>query len=1010
MLSRMRPFLGLPWVRHAIRGVRATAAASALALATGGMPGSPSRAVVYDVVAAPPVSDATGAPVRDAWVDVTVRRSDAASDDASGREGGAAPALVPLEGATVRALSIIDDRAYFVGVWRSGAAGQVRLEKLPRGVIWILADAPGRVRASTNVVLGPAGRAVDLELHPEHLLHVSVKDEVGAPIAQAELEVGASDDPLPVGARTDALGSATVGRLGSGPWRVAARAPGFEDGAGRAERESDALAIVLRKLGALSVHVVDASDKPVAGARVLVGGVTLWPARVADGDDHGDVRIAGLAAGSYALRATRGDLVSAIELGVALARGEERAVVLRVAAGRWVSVRVTDGGAQDAPGLASARVSLAEGGLSPFPLEATTDARGFARLGPIAPGLATVAAHADGFMPGVVSLPDALAAETRVPLVRAGVLTGRVVDDRGFPIDGASVEIVGTDPTGAPVFDDPGRLSFQAAHFDAMLAGPTPLIGAGELGVLPGPVPPIPPAGGIVSRGAARAPPEPWVTRDDGTFRASPASPGRVRAVVHHPQYVESESDMVTLAPGGEAHVEVVMRRGGDLEGRVVDAQDRPVERARVVVSSARGTLERSTRTASDGTFAFAALPDAVSVTASVDEDEDQPDVRMAVTIPELGRREVTLRLPEARGGLAVTVVDDRDRPVDTAQVSASSLLAAVPLRATAFSDAHGDAVLKRAKGLPLRIEVSSPEHAPKIVTTSGSEDSVRIALGPAESAEGEVVAAIGGQPVADALVTLYTGLGVRRARTDAKGAFALRELAPGDGSLRVEATGFATVSRPLSIPEGAGRRPVDLPAVELDAEGVVEGDVVDARGDAVAGVRVALDHAPTWLAVGPGPEGGAVTDADGRFSLRGLAAGTVSIEAYSPDFGRARQDGVQVVSGRTTSRVRLTMPAKSDPEQRSAAPPASGNVAVTLGETAEPVQVVVVSVAASSEAERAGLVPGDVLLSVDGVEVHSIEEARERLGGPVSDDVVVRVRRGDAEMGVRVPREMVRR
>jgi membrane-associated protease RseP (regulator of RpoE activity) len=227
---------------------------------------------------------------------------------------------------------------------------------------------------------------------------------------------------------------------------------------------------------------------------------------------------------------------------------------------------------------------------------------------------------------------------------------------------------------------------------------------------------------------------------------------------------------------------------------------------------------------------------------------------------------------------------------------------------------------------------------------------------------------------------------------------------------MRVDAPGYATASRSISIPGSDGRRPVDLPAVQLVEEGVVEGDVVDARGDAVAGARVAVDHAPTWLAAAPTPEGGAVTDGDGRFSLRGLAAGTVSIEAYSPDFGRARRDGVEVSSGRTTSRVRLTMPAKYDEEAHPAPPPASGNLAVTLGETAEPVQVVVVSVAASSEAERAGLVPGDVLLSVDGVEVHSIDEARARLGGPLSDDVVVRVRRGDAEVGVRVPREAVRR
>jgi len=292
-------------------------------------------------------------------------------------------------------------------------------------------------------------------------------------------------------------------------------------------------------------------------------------------------------------------------------------------------------------------VTLAEQGLSPFPIEATTDAKGLAHLGPIAPGGATLGVRADGFVPrGAVPVTDPPPPETRVALVRAGTLTGRVVDARGYPIDGASIEIVGSDPAGAPIFDDPRRSSFQAAHFDAVLGGPAPLVPAGELGVMPGPVPPIPHSGVPVPHSGAdpigvhaRTLEEPWVTRADGTFRASPASPGRVRAIVRHPQYVEAQSDLVTLLPGGEAHVDVVMHEGGSLEGRVLDARDRPVEGARVVVSAMRGTLERATRSASDGTFAFASLPDEVSLTAGVDEDDAQPEVRLIVSIPRVARR-----------------------------------------------------------------------------------------------------------------------------------------------------------------------------------------------------------------------------------------------------------------------------------------------------------------------------------------------------------------------------------
>ena len=68
----------------------------------------------------------------------------------------------------------------------------------------------------------------------------------------------------------------------------------------------------------------------------------------------------------------------------------------------------------------------------------------------------------------------------------------------------------------------------------------------------------------------------------------------------------------------------------------------------------------------------------------------------------------------------------------------------------------------------------------------------------------------------------------------------------------------------------------------------------------------------------------------------------------------------------------------------------------MTLGETGAPVDVVIVSVAEGSEAERAGLSAGDVLVSVDGVAVvHSIAEARGRLAGPLADDALVAVRRG---------------
>jgi len=84
--------------------------------------------------------------------------------------------------------------------------------------------------------------------------------------------------------------------------------------------------------------------------------------------------------------------------------------------------------------------------------------------------------------------------------------------------------------------------------------------------------------------------------------------------------------------------------------------------------------------------------------------------------------------------------------------------------------------------------------------------------------------------------------------------------------------------------------------------------------------------------------------------------------------------------------------------------------VAVTLGETAAPVEVVIASVADGSEAERAGLAPGDVLVAVDGAAVASIEEARSRLSGPLANDVLVSIRRAGQTQSLRVERDLVRK
>lgn len=962
-----------------------------------GIPGATLRPLALEPTAPPLPQELEG---RDGALDVVVR---AAADDGAAGE--------PLKGARVRAFAMIDRQAYAAGEAITDGDGVASLARLPHAEHWIVADAPGFARASQMVVVVAGPRRVDLTLGPEHRLDVTVKADEGAPIAGAELEVRGLA-PFPVGARTDAEGRAHVEGLGEGPFTVTARAPGFEPVTRRRVQEGEPCAITLGRQSALLVTVVGAHGEKVHHARVSVASPSLWPARMAETGPDGTVRIGGLDAGSYALRATEGSRVSVTDEGVEVGRGDERVVTLALHEGRMVAVRAVD--AESGDGVDKARVVLTEGGLSSFPLEGVTDRRGAVVLGPIARGAQdpTLSARADGWVPKGAVRVSSEEPETRIPLLRGGVLGGRVVDVRGFPVDGATIRVVGTDLEGMPIDEEPRRGAFREAHFTATLAGPTPLVPAGDLGVVPGPIPGIPRAFGgpsLLAGKAGEAEVEPWVSARDGTFHATPIPPGRVRALVRHPQYVEAMSEVVTLAARGEAEVRVVLARGGTLEGRVLDARRRPLAGARVTALATAGSLERIAVTGSDGSFGFAAMPATVTLLVSRDDEGSAVVARRTVDVPDGGKATAEFVLPEPREPVAVKVVDERGRPVATAQVSASSLDVTEALRTTVFTDARGEAELPSSRGLPLRLEVSAPSFATRVMPAVADVREVTVELAHAERLTGEVrenrrAAA------AFAEVSVRTESGIRRGVTDKDGVFVVGDLPAGPAELRVRAKGRAPHTANVRIEKHAGQRPTSIGVVELPEEGIVEGTVVDAKGNPVAGARVGKDAVQTFVPATSSGQGAlASTGSRGAFRLSELAEGETVIEAYAPDLGRGRTS-VRVLSGRTVSGITIVLTSDGP---ATAEAMATGGVAVTLGETAaglERAEVVVVAVAEGSEAERAGIFANDTVLEVGGVPVTTIAEARARLSGPVHDDVLVKVRRASRTLSLRVPREPVRR
>ncbi len=924
------------------------------------------------------------------------------------REGGAGVAQ-----ATAQVFWEDGGRFYLAGAASTDDGGAVLFEALPPGRAWLLAEAPGFARASTSLVLSADPRTVRVVLHAAEALEVTVRDEASAPIARATALVDTAD-PLPFGGLTDEHGLARFSRLGAAPWSVKASAPGFESVSRTGVR--GAVTLTLRRLASLEVTVQALDGKPAPGATVMIGGASLWPARSAEADSQGVARIAGLLAGSYDLRASLAGFVSPTLLGFELTRGATEKLTLRLEPGRTVIALVTDGEGKNPIVVPNADVVLAEGGVSSFPIRGRTGSDGTVALGPIATGPATLGARAPDFVgSALVAVPEVLDGPVRVPLTRGATIVGEVEDARGFPIDSATIEVVGTDPSGLPIAETPALVGFRQSHFAWALPGPVPLIPAGELGVMPGPVPPIPRPGAEVeaaSNSVDFSEPltdlAPWVTNRGGQFTARPITPGRVRVIVRHPDYVEGTSELVTVAAGGEAKVRIVLLHGGSLEGHVVDDRGQPVAGAEVELSSPRATRTELATTASDGTFAFAAVPTEITLSLARPEDVARVVLRKSLLVAEGAREKLELVLPAARDPVRIVVRDEDDRPIEMVEINATSLEPTRPMRLTRFSDGEGTVNIEDALGETLRVIAEAPGYARVIATFAAAPKELKLTLKHGVIIEGRVTSVRGRRTVENAVVTLQQE-GVRKvATTDGDGVFRLRDIAPGDVKLHVVHPDFADEEVTAHVDStGRADRAFTLPDIDLTEAGEVEGEVVDERGDRVAGARVMAGELPSYVPAGKLPRGVALTDSDGHFLLGGVHPGTAQISAISSVSGRGSTHA-EVSSGHSVRGLRIQL----SPHAVDSDPVALGSVAVTLGErgTAPQLEVVIVSVADGSEAEHAGVDAGDVISAIDGAHPTSMSDARMKLSGQPGSDIVIEVARGGAPLRFRVLREATRR
>ncbi|MCC7539684.1 MAG: carboxypeptidase regulatory-like domain-containing protein [Deltaproteobacteria bacterium] len=796
---------------------------------------------------------------------------------------------------------------------------------------------------------------------------------------------------------------------------------------------------VLRRPAFLVGRATASGGEVAPDVEVSVSGPGTWPPREVRTGQDGSFRLA-LAPGAYDVRAARGTLVADPVYGIEVVEGAEAPVALALHEGAVLEGELVDGDGSPVP---SARVVVTEGAFGALPRGLEIGADGRFRFEGLLDLPYEVSARADGYasVAGVPWAPGA--GPMRLVLERAATIAGRVEDARGFPIADAVIEVVGRDGQGAPVAITRETLVSRQEVLELRArASETRLMPAGQLGVTVGPVPPIPidvDAGiegetdaGPGSRrrsgsrgadaGAARVPSEnarvdagtgvpALASGRDGTFVVEGLPPGRFRVIARHEGLATGQSRLVTLRPGARVdEVIVVLEEPGTVEGRVLDARGFPVEAVRVEAVGDDDLYGGTLLTERDGTFRFHPLLGATMVIARTD---DGAVVRQSVEVPAAETVTVELRLPEPGQTRSGRVVDARGFPIAGAVIveldrprDVPDGLPGEPTGATiGVDDEHAGPIQEAPAGLatsredgtfeialaPGRtavLDIDHRDHAPRRMRVDpASRDDIRVVLDPAatvrlslESDEGRAIA--GASIVARPIEPAETP-DVRvevRASSRRDGGAELTRVATGAWSVSIAAEGHAAVERRIDVTaDGSYARDVELGSIVLARAGRVRGEVVDAQGEPVAGAIVAVGEVPRLVRALSVPDGVAVTDARGRFLLRGVEAGERTVRARHRVAGEGASAPLRVAPGETVDDVRVTLAAPESAEG-ARGDDATDGAQVAIGVEERDGRVVVSDVVPDSAAAEAGIRAGDVLVAVDGDRVVDVAGARRRL------------------------------
>ncbi len=465
------------------------------------------------------------------------------------------------------------------------------------------------------------------------------------------------------------------------------------------------------------------------------------------------------------------------------------------------------------------------------------------------------------------------AGETR--LAKAVALAGRVVDERGAPVVGATLSLWPGGERGMVFLD----------------AGP-----------------------------AARGTPQLATTKPDGSFRFETASAEGNRLRVEAPAFATLERQPLR---GGAIARPLVLALGQVLRGSVTLADHKTPAKGALVRFEGRTQTTRWVEARADGGFAIDGAPREPGALVADAGPEGRGSTVLTAAVAE---RTLIALAPTAT--LSGRVVDaEGARPLPNVRLVARA-------EGASFLARSGPDGRYAIRGLsPRRYQLSAEDDrfvpwSRSVSVAAGQAEAQDVPLARAATLAGRVVDAEG-VPIEGARVQLLpSGENVFRAfmrrmdggggavRSGKDGGFKATRLAPGENQ-RLDVRHDDYEERAIggiSLQPGATRGGL---TVVMRRGLTLRGVVKDEQGQPLGGAEVELQATRSFRAgrggvqmemIGPGSQVRHETGVDGRFEFRGLKPGDYTVSARRPGFARASVDPVKVADTRAAEPLVLVL------------------------------------------------------------------------------------------------------